>query len=77
MDEKEVTCSKCKKTTVIFRDGVLPGWLFQEPGWALVNHSYYCPQCNRRLKRNNAEINRRNILYPTIDKTSINKEDPK
>ena len=78
MDEMEVTCSKCKKTTVvIFRDRVLPGWIFQEPGWALVNHSYYCPRCNRQLKRNNAEINRRNILYPTIDKTTINKEDLK
>lgn len=77
MDEMEVTCSKCKKTIIIFRDSVLPGWLFQEPGWALVNHSYYCPRCNRQLKRNNAEINRRNILYPTIDKTTINKEDLK
>ena len=77
MDEIEVTCSKCNKTTVIFRDRVLPGWLFQEPGWALVNHSYYCPRCNRQLKRNNTEINRRNILYPTIDKTSINKEELK
>ena len=59
MDEIEVTCSKCNKTTIIFRDSVLPGWLFQEPGWALVNYSYFCPQCNedrlRNLKINNIE----------------------
>ena len=77
MDEREVTCSKCENSTTIIRDSIQSGWIFQEPGWALVNHAYYCPRCNRRLKRNNAEINRRNILYPTIDKTTINKEDLK
>ena len=46
MDEKGVVCSKCKKTTVMFQDSVLPGWLFQEPGWALVNYAYFCPRCN-------------------------------
>ena len=59
MDEREVTCSKCNKTIIIFRDSVLPGWLFQEPGWALVNYAYFCPQCNedrlRNLKVNNIE----------------------
>ena len=59
MDEREVTCSKCNKTIIIFRDSVLPGWLFQEPGWALANYSYFCPQCNedrlRNLKINNIE----------------------
>ena len=49
----------CYKTTVIFRDSVLPGWLFQEPGWALANYAYFCPQCNedrlRNLKINNIE----------------------
>lgn len=77
MDEREVACSKCENSTIIIRDSIQSGWIFQEPGWALVNYAYYCPRCNRRLKRNNAEINRRNILYPTIDKTTINKEDLK
>ena len=46
LDEKEVVCSKCKRITVIFQDSVLSGWLFQEPGWALVNYAYFCPKCN-------------------------------
>ena len=56
MEEREVSCNKCKKTTVIFRDSVLPGWLFQEPGWALVNYTYFCPRCNEDRLRN-LEIN--------------------
>lgn len=74
MDEREVICSKCENSTTIVRDSVQSGWIFKESGWALVNHAYYCPKCNRKLKRNNAEINRRNRLYPTIDKTTTNKE---
>lgn len=57
MDEKEVVCSKCNRITIIFQDSVLPGWLFKEPGWALVNYSYFCPKCNSGLKMENAEIN--------------------
>ena len=59
MDEREVTCSKCENSTTIVRDSVQSGWIFQEPGWALVNYSYFCPQCNedrlRKLKINNIE----------------------
>ena len=67
MDELEVTCSKCKKTTVIFKDSVLPGWLFKEPGWALVNYSYFCPKCNASLKRDNEDINKHKILHTTLE----------
>jgi hypothetical protein len=51
MKERKVICSKCKKTTTVFLDNTLPGWIFKEPGWALVNNSHFCPQCNEdRLK---------------------------
>ena len=52
MEEREVACNKCKKTTVIFLDSVLPGWIFQDPGWALVNYTYFCPKCNEDRLRN-------------------------
>lgn len=50
--EKEVACSKCNRATIIFQDSVLPGWLFREPGWALVNYTYFCPECNKDRLRN-------------------------
>ena len=56
MEEREVTCSKCERSTIITRDRVLPGWLFQESGWALVNYAYFCPRCNEDRLRN-LEIN--------------------
>ena len=74
MDEREVVCSKCENTTIIISDSVQSGWLFQEPGWALINYEYYCPRCNKRLQRNIKEINRRNRLYQTIKKEENNDE---
>ena len=56
MEEREVICSRCECSTIITRDSVLPGWLFQEPGWALVNYAYFCPRCNKDRLRN-LEIN--------------------
>ena len=56
MEEREVICSRCECSTIITRDSVLPGWLFQEPDWALVNYAYFCPRCNKDRLRN-LEIN--------------------
>ena len=52
MEEREVTCSKCERSTIITRDSALPGWIFQEHGWALVNYTYFCPKCNEDRLRN-------------------------
>ena len=66
MDEREVVCSRCENSTTIVRDSVQSGWIFQEPGWALVNHACYCPRCNVRLVRNNREINKKMAMYPKL-----------
>ena len=52
VDERKVTCSKCGCSTIITRDSVLPGWIFQDSGWALVNYTYFCPRCNEDRLRN-------------------------
>ena len=52
MEKREVTCSRCERSTIITRDSVLSGWIFQEAGWALVNYTYFCPRCNEDRLRN-------------------------
>ena len=67
MDEREIVCSRCENSTIMTRDSVQSGWVLQEPGWALVSYANLCPRCNRRLLRNNREINKRKEMYPMVE----------
>ena len=67
MDEREVECKYCDATTIVTRDDIQSGWLFQDPGWCQLNHIHLCPKCKERVLRNQVLVSIKKRDYPTLD----------
>lgn len=58
-ESRKIKCTSCGRPGVTIKDARL-GWIFEEPGWALVNYSNVCPSCNAKMVENNRIVNEKN-----------------
>ena len=48
MEKRTIVCSKCGRKTTVTKDTVPPGWIIDDPGWAVVNYSPVCFLCRKK-----------------------------
>lgn len=67
MDEREVECKTCDAITIMTREDIQSGWIFQDPGWCRIDRSTFCPKCKERMLRNSIIVSLKKREYPTLD----------